>query len=274
MLLERELFEPLRDVTGDHGRAQPAAERRRCARCPATTSAAARTWTRPAELDALRAGGPVDRRAGAVKLEQSFEVRAPLERVWETLIDVERVAPCLPGAEITEAGDDGTYRGTFSVRLGPTTAAYRGELEMEELDEAAHRVVTMRASGQDKRGQGSAKATIVSTMRAEGDVTHGRRGDRLHDHRPAGALRPRRDDPGHLEPAAEGLRRLPPAEDRGAAGGRAERGRRGAGGDAGGRAAAPPAAGGRSPTTAKPIGGFSLFFRALLDRLRRLFSRG
>ena len=54
-----------------------------------------------------------------MKLEQSFEVRAPLERVWETLIDIERVAPCLPGAEITEAADDGTYRGTFSVRLGP-----------------------------------------------------------------------------------------------------------------------------------------------------------
>jgi carbon monoxide dehydrogenase subunit G len=70
-----------------------------------------------------------------MKLEQSFEVRAPLERVWETLVDVERVAPCLPGAEITEAGGDGSYRGTFSVRLGPTTAAYRGELEMEQVDE-------------------------------------------------------------------------------------------------------------------------------------------
>ena len=105
-----------------------------------------------------------------MKLEQSFQVRAPLERVWDTLVDIERVAPCLPGAEITEAGEDGTYRGTFSVRLGPTTAAYRGELNMEELDEAARRVV-MRASGQDKRGQGSAKATIVSTLREEGDVT-------------------------------------------------------------------------------------------------------
>ena len=105
-----------------------------------------------------------------MKLEQSFQVRAPVERVWETLVDIERVAPCLPGAEITEAGEDGTYRGMFSVRLGPTTAAYRGELNMEELDEAARRVV-MRASGQDKRGQGSAKATIVSTMREDGDVT-------------------------------------------------------------------------------------------------------
>jgi uncharacterized protein len=97
-------------------------------------------------------------------------VRAPLERVWGALVDVERVAPCLPGAEITESSDDGVYRGNFSVRLGPTTASYRGELRMEEADEAAHRA-TMRASGQDKRGQGSAKATIVSVLREEGEVT-------------------------------------------------------------------------------------------------------
>ena len=69
-----------------------------------------------------------------MKLEHSFQVAAPLDRVWEALIDVERVAPCLPGAEITEAGEGGTYRGTFSVRLGPTTAAYRGELAMAEVD--------------------------------------------------------------------------------------------------------------------------------------------
>ena len=75
-----------------------------------------------------------------MKLEHSFEVEAPLERVWQALIDVEQVAPCLPGAEITEAGEDGTYRGNFTVKLGPTTAAYRGELAMEEVDEPAHRV--------------------------------------------------------------------------------------------------------------------------------------
>lgn len=105
-----------------------------------------------------------------MKLEHSFEVAAPLERVWAKLIDVEQVAPCLPGAEVTEAGEDGTYHGTFSVRLGPTTAAYRGQLAMDEVDESAHRVV-MRASGQDKRGQGSAKATIVSTMSEQSGVT-------------------------------------------------------------------------------------------------------
>ena len=105
-----------------------------------------------------------------MKLEHSFDVKAPLDRVWAALIDVERVAPCLPGAEITEGGDDGTYRGNFTVKLGPTTAAYRGELAMDEVDEEAHRSV-MRARGSDKRGQGSAKATIVSNMRQEGDLT-------------------------------------------------------------------------------------------------------
>jgi uncharacterized protein len=209
-----------------------------------------------------------------VKLQQSFEVRAPVERVWETLIDIERVAPCLPGAEITEAGDDGSYRGSFSVRLGPTTAAYRGELSLEEVDEAAHRVV-MRASGQDKRGQGSAKATIVSTMEGEGELTRvdvdtdftitGRlarfgRGGMIQDisnrllKEFADCLQRRIEAPPAAEPNP--LDTVLAATPEGAA-------------------AAPPAAGGATaPTTAKPIGGFSLFFRALFDRLRRLFRRG
>jgi carbon monoxide dehydrogenase subunit G len=209
-----------------------------------------------------------------VKLEQSFEVRAPLERVWETLIDVERVAPCLPGAEISEASDEGTYRGTFSVRLGPTTAAYRGELHIQEQDEAAHRV-TMHASGQDKRGQGSAKATIVSSMRSEGDVTKvdvetdftitGRlarfgRGGMIQDISNrlmkdfANCLQERIEAPPAAEPSVIDAVLAATPE---------------------GAAAAPPAAGdAKAGTTTKPIGGFSLFFRALIDRLRRLFSRG
>lgn len=105
-----------------------------------------------------------------MKLEQSFEVRAPIETVWESLIDVERVAPCLPGAEITDAKDDGTYEGNFKVKLGPTTAAYTGRLSMEALDETARRA-TMKASGRDKRGQGSANATIISTMHEQDGVT-------------------------------------------------------------------------------------------------------
>ena len=98
-----------------------------------------------------------------MKLEQSFEVAAPLERVWQTLIDVEHVAPCLPGAAVTGRNDDGSYNGTFTVKIGPTTASYTGRLEMESVDEAAH-TATMQAQGTDKRGQGGAKATIFSRL--------------------------------------------------------------------------------------------------------------
>src|ERR1700712_935024 len=87
-----------------------------------------------------------------MKLEQSFTVAAPVEQVWDMLVDVERVAPCLPGAEITGQGPDGSYEGNFTVKLGPTTASYRGSLRMDSLDEAS-RTATMHAKGTDKRGQ-------------------------------------------------------------------------------------------------------------------------
>ncbi|HZU59766.1 MAG TPA: SRPBCC family protein, partial [Solirubrobacteraceae bacterium] len=98
-----------------------------------------------------------------MKLEQSFEVAAPLERVWQALIDVEQVAPCLPGAAVTGRNEDGSYNGTFTVKIGPTTASYSGKLEMEEVDEAGHNA-TMNAQGTDKRGQGGATAKIVSRL--------------------------------------------------------------------------------------------------------------
>jgi uncharacterized protein len=106
-----------------------------------------------------------------MKLEHSFEVEAPLERVWALLIDVERVAPCLPGAEITDSTEEGVYEGNFTVKLGPTTASYVGKLQLTDVDEAAHRV-TMSANGRDKRGQGSAKAAIESSMTETGGTTH------------------------------------------------------------------------------------------------------
>jgi carbon monoxide dehydrogenase subunit G len=98
-----------------------------------------------------------------MKLEQSFEVDAPIEQVWTALIDLEQVAPCLPGAAITGRDDDGTYRGEFQVKLGPTTASYRGTIKIESSDPASH-TATLAARGSDKRGQGGASATIVNTL--------------------------------------------------------------------------------------------------------------
>jgi len=114
-----------------------------------------------------------------MRLEQSFEVAAPIDEVWTALNDLERVAPCLPGAAITGHDEDGTYHGTFQVKLGPTTAAYRGTIRIESADESAH-TATLAARGTDKRGQGGASATIVNrltetgagtTVHAETDLT-------------------------------------------------------------------------------------------------------
>ncbi len=120
-----------------------------------------------------------------MKLEQSFEVAAPLEQVWQTLIDVEHVAPCLPGAAVTGRNEDGSYNGTFTVKIGPTTASYTGKLEMETIDEASH-TATMQAQGTDKRGQGGAKATILSRLApADG---HGTRVEVVTDYHITGRL--------------------------------------------------------------------------------------
>jgi carbon monoxide dehydrogenase subunit G len=105
-----------------------------------------------------------------MRMEQSFEVQAPLAQVWSALIDLERVAPCLPGAAITGHDEDGTYHGTFSVKLGPMTAAYNGTIKIEDIDEASH-VATLKAKGTDKRGQGGANATIVNTLSEHDGVT-------------------------------------------------------------------------------------------------------
>src|ERR671916_1229749 len=98
-----------------------------------------------------------------MKLEQSFEVDAPIEQVWAALIDLEKVAPCLPGATITGHDEDGTYRGEFQVKLGPTTASYRGTIKIESADADSH-TATLAARGTDKRGQGGASATIANTL--------------------------------------------------------------------------------------------------------------
>jgi carbon monoxide dehydrogenase subunit G len=98
-----------------------------------------------------------------MKLEQSFEVAAPLERVWEAMIDVERVAPCLPGASVTSRNADGSFAGEFKVKIGPTSASYSGTLSVEHVDGDAH-TATIESAGTDRRGQGGARATIVTSL--------------------------------------------------------------------------------------------------------------
>lgn len=192
-----------------------------------------------------------------MELEHSFEVEAPLDRVWETMIDVKRVAPCLPGAEVTEAAD-GVYQGTFTVKIGPTTAAYAGKLEMEEVDEAAHRV-TMRADGRDKRGQGSAKATIRSSMSESGGTTAV---EVLTDFTLTGRLA-RFGRGGMIQDVSNRLL----AEFVDCLRSSIEQPAGGDGSEGAGKSTAAAA-----PRQAKPIHGVRLFFSVVWERIKRLFS--
>ena len=100
-----------------------------------------------------------------MKLENEFTVDVPVEDAWNVLLDLERVTPCLPGAALTEQSDD-EYKGTMKVRLGPVSQEYEGTVKIDEADEEAHRAV-LKANGKDARGQGTASATITSTLQEE-----------------------------------------------------------------------------------------------------------
>ena len=107
-----------------------------------------------------------------MKLENEFTVDTPPDEAWDVLLDLERVTPCLPGAALTEQTGDDEYKGTIKVSLGPVTQEYEGTVRIEEADESEHRAV-LKADGQDARGQGTASATITSTLHEEngGDST-------------------------------------------------------------------------------------------------------
>ena len=186
-----------------------------------------------------------------MKLEQSFEIAAPVETVWAALIDVEFVAPCLPGAEVTRRDEEGAYHGTFTVKLGPTTASYNGVLRIDDADEATH-TATLHARGTDKRGQGGATATIVNRVSATD--SGGTRVDAETDLTITGRLA-RFGRGGMIEDVSNRMMRdfasclqakLAEPQDESAAG--------------------------TAPPRAKPVQGISLFFSVLWERLRRLFS--
>jgi carbon monoxide dehydrogenase subunit G len=104
-----------------------------------------------------------------VKIEDQFRVDVPIDEAWKVLLDLERIAPCLPGAQLTEVEGD-EYRGTVKIKVGPITAQYKGVAKITEADEANHKVV-LQAEGRDTRGQGNASATVVATLVEDGAGT-------------------------------------------------------------------------------------------------------
>lgn len=104
-----------------------------------------------------------------MELTNDFNVSVPVEEAWAVLTDVERIAPCLPGAQLQEVEGD-EYRGIVKVKVGPITAQYKGAATFIERDDTAHRAV-LKAEGRDTRGQGNASATITATLVADGEGT-------------------------------------------------------------------------------------------------------
>ena len=104
-----------------------------------------------------------------MEITDSFRVSTPIDETWKVLLDLERIAPCMPGAQLQEVEGD-EYRGIVKVKVGPITAQYKGAARLAEVDEANHRVV-LDASGRDTRGQGNAKATIEVNMAQDGGGT-------------------------------------------------------------------------------------------------------
>ena len=99
----------------------------------------------------------------AFKIAEEFEVQAPVQRVWEYLIDPAKVAVCIPGAELLESKDDGTFTGAVKVKVGPMTMSYKGTVKFTELDEQAHQV-RLVGEGREAGGAGSAKMTMLSRV--------------------------------------------------------------------------------------------------------------
>jgi carbon monoxide dehydrogenase subunit G len=104
-----------------------------------------------------------------MELSNEFTVAAPIDQAWAVLTDLERIAPCMPGAQLTEVEGD-EYRGNVKVKVGPITAQYKGVARIESKDDANH-VAVLKAEGRDTRGQGNASATITASLTPDGSGT-------------------------------------------------------------------------------------------------------
>jgi carbon monoxide dehydrogenase subunit G len=107
-----------------------------------------------------------------MEFDNTFTVAAPIDDVWAAMLDVERVAPCVPGASVIEQTGDNAYKVAIKVRLGPVSMTYNGDVEIVEQDADARRAV-MSAKARESRGQGTADATVEMRLRQENGTTEG-----------------------------------------------------------------------------------------------------
>jgi carbon monoxide dehydrogenase subunit G len=182
-------------------------------------------------------------------IENKFEVAAPVDEVWKFITDVPRVAPCMPGAELTEVVGDGTYKGRVTTKMGPVSLRFAGTAKIVEQDEAAKRVV-LDANGSEEKGKGQASMKVTSTLQRTG---HGTLVNVSQDIQIAGALA--QYGRGMISDVTSVLLKDFAAnmqQD-------IERERRGEARTEG--------------STAAPVGGFGVGFRAMVMALKRFFGR-
>ncbi len=108
-----------------------------------------------------------------MQIQNTFTVAQPPERLWMTLLDVEKIVPCMPGAELTEVVDDTHWKGRLHAKFGPMSMTFAGTVAMEDRDDAAHRVA-LHAKGMEQKGKGAADATVTSWLEpgpSDGETT-------------------------------------------------------------------------------------------------------
>ncbi len=96
-------------------------------------------------------------------IENAFTVAAPVDFLWNYLLDVERIAPCMPGAELTEVVDDKNWKGKLNAKFGPVSLSFAGSVTVQERDDTAHRI-KLTAKGMEAKGKGAANATVTSWL--------------------------------------------------------------------------------------------------------------
>src|ERR671935_2547107 len=99
-----------------------------------------------------------------------FDVEAPVETAWAYMLDVQKIAHCVPGASLTQVIDDRTYEGKIGVKVGAIEVGYKGRVTIEEMDESKHSV-KIKAQGAETRGRGGASATATAELTANGSGT-------------------------------------------------------------------------------------------------------
>lgn len=104
-----------------------------------------------------------------MRLQNEFTVNAPIDKTWEVLTDIERIAPCMPGAQLTGAEDE-VYSGRVKIKVGPVTTTYSGTITFTEKDPTSYHAV-IHAKGREARGAGNASATITARLRESGAKT-------------------------------------------------------------------------------------------------------